>query len=513
VKASAGGGGKGMRVARTPEECREAFALARSEATAAFGDGRVFVERFVERPRHVEVQVLGDAHGTMVHLGERECSIQRRHQKVVEEAPSPSVDEEARERMGAAAIALAKAVGYRSAGTVELVVDERGGFFFLEMNTRLQVEHPVTELVTGIDIVEQQLRIAAGEPLSFSQADVTLTGSAIECRIYAEDAEAGFVPATGTLGRLRLPAGEGVRVDHGLREGEPVTAAYDPMLAKVAAWAPTRTAAIDRLRAALRATVVFGTVTNTAYLERVVGHPAFAAGETYTSFLDEHAADLASPPPDPDTEQLVLVAAALASPRFDPIHGLGTMHGTMGAWGRRTTPERARPTPLELHVDDGPVRPVTATRTGVAARMEIDGRPVAASLRPHGDGHVATAGPLREHVDVHVEQDVVHVHLRGRGFRVGFVDPDQAMLAGSDHDDVVTAPMPGTVITVPVAAGDAVVAGQAVVVIESMKMQSELVAMRDGVVARVHQAVGDTFDRGMALVTLEAATDADGVAA
>ncbi|MCW3066070.1 MAG: acetyl/propionyl/methylcrotonyl-CoA carboxylase subunit alpha, partial [Solirubrobacterales bacterium] len=285
LKASAGGGGKGMRIARDAAACRDAFARASAEAEAAFGDGRLFLERYVDRPRHVEVQVLADAHGTVLHLGERECSIQRRYQKVIEEAPSPAVDADARAAMGERAAALARAVDYVSAGTVEMVMDERGEYFFLEMNTRLQVEHPVTELVTGLDIVEQQLRIAGGERLALRQEDVRLDGHAIECRIYAEDADAGFVPATGPLGVVRFPGGDGVRVDHGLVEGERVTAAFDPMLAKVAAHGATRAEAIDRLRGALRDTVLLGTVTNTDYLGRVLAHPAFRDGATHTGFL------------------------------------------------------------------------------------------------------------------------------------------------------------------------------------------------------------------------------------
>ena len=332
LKASAGGGGKGMRIARDPSQCREAFDRASSEALASFGDGRVFVERYIDRPRHIEVQVLADAHGTVLHLGERECSIQRRYQKVVEEAPSPSVDEHTRAEMGARAVALARAVDYVSAGTVEMIVDAERNFYFLEMNTRLQVEHPVTELVTGIDIVAEQLRVAGGEPLSFGQDDVKLSGSAIECRIYAEDAGAGFVPATGRLALVRFPAGPGVRVDHGMLEGQEVSAAFDPMIAKVIGHGATREEAIARTRAALRQTVLLGTTTNGAYLERVLAHPAFAAGDTHTAFLEEHAGDLADPEPTPEEHLMLLAVAALASPRFDPRYELPEPLGSMGEW-------------------------------------------------------------------------------------------------------------------------------------------------------------------------------------
>jgi acetyl-CoA carboxylase biotin carboxylase subunit len=334
LKASAGGGGKGMRIARDAAECSEAFERASSEALASFGDGRVFVERFVERPRHIEVQVLADTHGTVVHLGERECSIQRRYQKVIEESPSPFIDEAARHEMGERAVALARAVGYASAGTVEMIVDSERRFYFLEMNTRLQVEHPVTELVTGIDIVAEQVRVAAGEPLSFTQDDVRLRGHAIECRIYAEDADAGFVPATGRLGLVRFPAGEGVRVDHGVIEGQQVSASFDPMIAKLAIHGASREEAIARAREALRHTVLLGTITNTAYLERVLAQPAFAAGDTHTGFLDEHAAALAPPPVADDVERCLIAGAALASPRFDPRFAAPEPLAAMGAWGR-----------------------------------------------------------------------------------------------------------------------------------------------------------------------------------
>ncbi len=332
VKASAGGGGKGMRIARDPDDLRAAFARASSEAAASFGDDRVFVERLIERPRHIEIQVLADGHGTVLHLGERECSIQRRYQKVIEESPSPFVDDAMRRAMGETAVALARAVGYVSAGTVEMIVDEDRNFYFLEMNTRLQVEHPVTELVTGIDIVAEQVRIAAGERLAFGQEDVEMKGHAIECRVYAEDADAGFIPATGRLHLVRFPTGEGVRVDHGVVEGQDISSSFDPMIAKVAVHGETRGEAIRRSREALRSTVLLGTTTNTAFLERVLAQPAFVAGQTHTTFIDEHADALASPPADADTERCLVAAAALASPRFDARLAAPEPLASMGPW-------------------------------------------------------------------------------------------------------------------------------------------------------------------------------------
>jgi acetyl-CoA carboxylase biotin carboxylase subunit len=332
LKASAGGGGKGMRIARSPDQCLEAFERATGEAEASFGDGRVFVERYVDRPRHIEIQVLADAHGNVVHLGERECSIQRRYQKVVEEAPSPFVSPELRAELGAAAVSLARKVGYTSAGTVEMVMDQEGNAFFLEMNTRLQVEHPVTELVTGIDIVEQQLRVAAGEKLAFSQDEVTITGSAIEARVYAEDAYSGFTPAIGPLRLVRFPSGPGIRVDHGVLQGDSITAAFDPMIAKVVGYGATRAEALERISTALRETVLLGTTTNTAFLADVVEHSAFAAGDTHTGFLDEHP-ELTTPVvADAETERLLIAAAALHSPRFDTRFDVPDAHARVGEW-------------------------------------------------------------------------------------------------------------------------------------------------------------------------------------
>jgi propionyl-CoA carboxylase alpha chain len=332
LKASAGGGGKGMRIARTPDQCREAFERSSSEALASFGDGRVFLERYVDHPRHIEIQVLADTHGNVIHLGERECSIQRRYQKVIEEAPSPFVSPELREQLGASAVALARKVGYTSAGTVEMVMDPDGNGYFLEMNTRLQVEHPVTEQVTGVDIVAEQLRIAAGAKLSLSQDEVKLTGSAIEARVYAEDATAGFVPAVGPLRLVRFPSGPGIRVDHGVLQGDEITASFDPMIAKVVGYGGNRAEAIERASAALRGTVLLGTTTNTAFLADVIEHPDFAAGATHTGFLDEHPALTTPPAADAGTERLLIAAAALHSPRFDRRFDVPAAHARAGEW-------------------------------------------------------------------------------------------------------------------------------------------------------------------------------------
>jgi acetyl-CoA carboxylase biotin carboxylase subunit len=288
IKAAAGGGGKGMRIVHAEADLVAAFAAAAREAGSAFGDDRVFLERYIERPRHVEIQVLADTHGHMVHLGERECSIQRRHQKIIEETPSPAVDPELRRRMTAAAIAAARSVGYTNAGTVELILDPQGHFYFLEMNTRLQVEHPVTELVTGIDLVCAQLRIAAGEHLELDQDEIVNRGHAIECRIYAEDPAHGFLPSPGTIALLREPHGPGVRVDSGIAEGFAVPLYYDPLLSKVVTYGETRDVARRRMLAALADTAVIGCTTNIPFLLDVLDHPAFVRGETHTHFIDDH---------------------------------------------------------------------------------------------------------------------------------------------------------------------------------------------------------------------------------
>ncbi|HET9947997.1 MAG TPA: acetyl-CoA carboxylase biotin carboxylase subunit [Longimicrobiales bacterium] len=334
LKAAAGGGGKGMRAVKGPEELERAFEAAAREAQAAFGDGRIYLERWVERPRHVEIQVLGDAHGRVIHLGERECSIQRRHQKLVEEAPSPALSPSQREAMGRAAVRAAETVRYRGAGTVEFLVRD-GEFFFLEMNTRIQVEHPVTELVTGIDLVDWQLRVAAGEPLEMRQEDVRLDGHAIECRITCEDPFAGFLPSAGRIAHLELPAGPGVRWDGGIAPGQEVTLHYDPLLAKLIVHAADRPAAIARMARALDELVIDGVETSAPFLRRVMDEPDFRAGALSIQYLDDHPSLL-----EPGVDEGELEAAALAAAlledehrrsRLAPRRG-GAAAGRMSAW-------------------------------------------------------------------------------------------------------------------------------------------------------------------------------------
>jgi len=333
IKAAAGGGGKGMQIVRGPSELDQAINLARSEAERYFADGRIYAERYVEQPRHVEVQILADTHGNVVHLGERDCSIQRRFQKLVEETPAPAMDEDLRARICDQAVAIARAANYTNAGTVEFILAPDGEFYFLEMNTRLQVEHPVTEMVTGLDLVEEQIRVAAGEALSLSQDEIRLEGSSIECRLCAEDPAEEFRPAVGELLLVRPPTGPGVRFDTGITQGQHVTTAFDPLLAKLIVHGANRTEAIERARKALSETVVLGCTTNAAYLERILGHPDFAAGRVETGFIPTHADALADPALGPAERATILAAAALSNRDFiERAEAVPEPHASMGAW-------------------------------------------------------------------------------------------------------------------------------------------------------------------------------------
>jgi acetyl-CoA carboxylase biotin carboxylase subunit len=481
VKASAGGGGRGMRVVREGGELVEALAAARREALAAFGDDRLLLERYVERPRHVEVQILGDAHGTLVHLGERECSIQRRHQKLIEESPSPAVTPELRAAMGKAALRLARAAGYENAGTVEFLLDEAGSFFFLEVNARLQVEHPVTEAVTGLDLVEQQLRVAAGEPLGFGQADVRLDGHAMELRVVAEDPLTGFLPSTGVVTAFDVPAG--VRVDTGIAAGSVVSPFYDSLLAKVIAHGPDRSATLGRLRVALDAMRIEGVATNLDLLAAVLDEPAFAAGELHTGFLAEHRVveRLADVPDE-------AVAAAAAALSRTSIPGDPWRSGVPWRLGRTGEPSR--------WTAGGRVREavVTLDAAGGAAHVEVDGRPVVADLAA---AEVAPAGPGRF---------VTIVSWQGRAHRLRLASAPaiDALAAESDEPDALSAPMPGRIVRLHVAVGDHVRANEPLVVLEAMKMEHVISATAPGRVTRLHVATGDRVARGAPLVDLDA---------
>jgi acetyl/propionyl-CoA carboxylase alpha subunit len=333
IKPSAGGGGKGMRIVRDLSILEAEIERARSEGQRYFGDGRLYVERYIENPRHIEVQVLGDAHGNVVHVFERECSVQRRFQKIVEETPSPALDAALRAKICETAAGIARAAGYRNAGTVEFIFGQGGEFYFLEMNTRLQVEHPVTEEITGLDLVHEQLRIAAGEPLGYAQADIRSSGHAIEFRLYAEDATRGYTPTTGPVLRWRPPTGEGVRVDSGIVEGGEVTAAFDPMLAKIIVRGADRAEAIARADRALADTVLLGCTTNAAFLRRLIAHPAFVAGDVHTGFLDANPQIAAEPALPHARLALLLAAASLATrPLRDVADAVPDLHAAIGGW-------------------------------------------------------------------------------------------------------------------------------------------------------------------------------------
>ncbi|MGX5360269.1 acetyl/propionyl/methylcrotonyl-CoA carboxylase subunit alpha [Kocuria sp. KH4] len=490
IKPSAGGGGKGMQVVESPERLPEALVAARRVAAAAFGDDTLFLERLVESPRHIEVQVLADTHGAVVHLGERECSLQRRHQKVIEEAPSPLLDPATRERIGRAACQVARSVGYAGAGTVEFLVaaDRPEEFFFMEMNTRLQVEHPVTELVTGVDLVAHQLRVAAGEPLALAQEDVVLTGHAVEARVYAEDPARGFLPTAGTVLALEEPSGPGIRVDSSLAEGLTVGSDYDPLLAKVVAWGEDRAQALDRLDAALAGTVVLGVGTNTEYLRALLADPAVRAGDLDTTLIERRLPELQFAAPD---ETHFAAAAAFLhtrSPRPDP--GSGPWART-GGW--RPT-GRARPA-VELVHGLGQSRR-TVVDDGVRL-VPLPGRSAAHLLETGGTARVVHVAAGPDSVWVGEGGFAAELHVLTREERLERALAALEGAAGPAAPEL-RSPMPGTVVAVPAAAGERVAEGQTVVVVEAMKMEHRLTAPTAGTVelsvragerVRVHQVL------------------------
>ncbi|GAA4822524.1 biotin carboxylase N-terminal domain-containing protein [Streptomyces ziwulingensis] len=479
LKPSAGGGGKGMRLVRDLAVLAEEIAAARREARASFGDDTLLVERWVDRPRHIEIQVLADGHGGVVHLGERECSLQRRHQKIVEEAPSVLLDEATRAAMGEAAVQAARSCGYRGAGTVEFIVpgSDPSSYWFMEMNTRLQVEHPVTELVTGLDLVEWQLRVAAGEPLGFTQDEVRLTGHAVEARLCAEDPARGFLPSGGTVLRLREPEGDGVRTDSGLSEGTEVGSLYDPMLAKVIGYGPDRETALRRLRAALAGTVTLGVRTNAGFLRRLLAHPAVVAGELDTGLVEREVDGLVA---GDVPEEVYEAAAAVRLEALRPKgEGWTDPFSVPSGWRLGGTP---RPPSFPLRVGD-PVEHTprgTHTVTDETVSVTLDG--VRHTFRRAGDwlGRDGDAWQVRDH------------------------DPVGAALsrAGRAGADSLTAPMPGTVTVVKVAVGDEVSAGQSLLVVEAMKMEHLISAPHAGTVTELDVAPGTTvaMDQVLAVV-------------
>jgi acetyl/propionyl-CoA carboxylase alpha subunit len=506
VKAAFGGGGRGMRLVREPGGLAEAVAAASREAQAAFGDGTVFLERFVTDPRHVEVQILGDTHGTVVHLFERECSIQRRYQKIIEESPSPAVDDALRAALGEAAVAAGKVIGYAGAGTVEFVLDDAGRFYFLEVNTRLQVEHPVTELVTGLDLVQAQLGVAEGEPLPTEITDATLTGHAIEARLYAEDVPAGFLPCTGTLHRFTIPAGDGIRVDAGYADGSAVSPHYDAMLAKVIAHGRTRAQAARRLARALARARLHGVTTNRGLLLGVLREPEFLAGRTDTGYLTRHdpAGLSRAALGDPAVHAAVAALARQAAHRAE-----APVLATLPSGWRNVA---SAPNRVSYRVDgrDYEVTYRLSGRAGEASDVEVDGQPLGS--------RVVVVRAAADAVDLEVDglRRVYSVHRGAAGAGPApvwvdgpdgattltelprFADPSAVPRGGS-----LLAPMPGLVVRVLAEAGAAVTAGQPLVVLEAMKMEHTVTAPSDGVLAELRASAGEQVDAGQVLAVVE----------
>ncbi len=505
IKASAGGGGKGMRIAHSKSEVAEGFNLAKAEAKSSFGDDRVFIEKFIVDPRHVEIQVLGDKHGNVIYLGERECSIQRRNQKVIEEAPSPLLDETTRRKMGEQAVALAKAVNYDSAGTVEFVAGQDKSFFFLEMNTRLQVEHPVTELITGIDLVEQMIRVAAGEKLSLAQKDVTLTGWAVESRVYAEDPFRNFLPSIGRLVKYRPPAearsaGITIRNDTGVQEGGEISIYYDPMIAKLVTHAPSRAAAIEAQSHALDAFYVDGIRHNIPFLSALMNHPRWREGNLSTGFIAEEFPKgfTARAPEGEVARRLAAVGAAI-----DHVLGERKRQISGQLTGRPVQRERRRAVWLERNEI---MLDVAREADGIAVRfVGADGASGTAHqlVSPWTPGEPVWQGTIDGHlVAMQVRPIANGIRLAHQGFEVPVYVFTEAEATSARLMPVATAadtgkkllcPMPGLVVSIAVTEGQEVKAGETLAVIEAMKMQNVLRAERDGKVKKIHATAGATL--------------------
>jgi 3-methylcrotonyl-CoA carboxylase alpha subunit len=503
IKASSGGGGRGMRVVMNAADFPRALDGARREAKGAFGDDTVLLENYLERPRHIEVQVFGDNHGNIVHLFERDCSIQRRHQKIVEEAPAPGLTHEQRLYIGETAVAAARAVGYVGAGTVEFIAEENGErFYFMEMNTRLQVEHPVTEAVTGLDLVEWQFRVAAGERLPLRQDEIALSGHAIEIRLYAENPARGFLPATGTLHQLHWPRGEAIRVDTGVRPGDTVTAFYDPMIAKIIACGDDRAAARARLARALADTAVLGVATNLGFLARIVADADFAAGTVDTGFIERRREALLASADSVPT--LALAAAALD--RLLLRENSARTAATADPWSRRDgwrlnlAPDRSdflfrfRETEHALGVTAiGPDR----------WRLTIAGKRHEARGEKGSDGMLAVVlDGVRRTVRVLDHGGATAVFFEGDSWTLEMIDPLAPPVGVDAASGRLTAPMPGRVVQVLVLSGDAVRQGQPMMVVEAMKMEHTIAAPRNGIVVAVYFAPGDSVEEGAELIAL-----------
>ena len=498
IKAVAGGGGKGMRRVDSPAEFGDALIAAQREAARSFGNDGVLIEKLIARPRHVEVQVFADRFGNVVHLFERDCSLQRRHQKVIEEAPAPGLSPRLRHTLGIAAITAATAINYEGAGTIEFILDTDAldangdpAFYFMEMNTRLQVEHPVTELITGYDLVEWQIRVARGERLPALQADIRETGHAVEARLYAEDPDSGFLPSIGPLKRLDLPAtAPGVRIDSGVEQGGEVSIHYDPMIAKVIAYGADRNVAIDRLVAALDGCVVDGVKTNRAFLARLADHAAFRAGDIDTGFIQRHSDDLFSAAEVPDR---VLAIAALAIVAAAADRPATTMFERLAGFRVNLPAQRH----IDLYVDD-----MVHTLTLEGDSITGLGEPLCATGRWRGDsGFEADFSGEIVRAIVLMDESTIEVRVGGRSFRIG-TRPATAAATVDASDGKVRAPMPGRILTLGVAVGQSVEVGDRLLVLEAMKMEHRLLAAVSGKVATVSVAEGDSVSEGLVLVEI-----------
>lgn len=503
IKASAGGGGKGMRIAWNKAEVRDGFERARSEAKSSFGDDRVFIEKYVVEPRHIEIQVLADAHGNVVYLGERECSIQRRNQKVAEEAPSPFLDENTRKAMGEQSVALAKAVEYQSAGTVEFIVDRDRNFYFLEMNTRLQVEHPVTELVTGIDLVEQMIRVAAGEPLSFGQEDVSLDGWAIESRLYAEDPYRNFLPSIGRLTRYRPPA-EGrsgnvvIRNDTGVFEGAEISMYYDPMIAKLCTWAPTRGEAIDAMGRALDGFVVDGIEHNVPFLSALMKHPRWREGRLSTGFIAEEYPDGFAPTKPDRHEETTLAAIALSASLIETNRREGFADRLRAASGplREHWVVKTGENYVDVRLLDG----LVTIPFDMDMAMEGENRSVVTDWRPGDPVWSGKVGGRDITAQIRPVLNGLRIDWQGLSVIAKVFSPRHAELdrlmpvkLPPDTSKLLLCPMPGLVVSIAVAEGQEVKAGETLAIVEAMKMENVLRAERDLVVSKINAAAGESL--------------------
>jgi len=506
IKPSAGGGGKGMRRVDAVADFAPALASARREAAAAFGDERVILERFLERPRHIEIQIFADEHGDAVHLFERDCSIQRRHQKVIEEAPAPGLSAKLRTAMGRAAVAAARAIGYVGAGTIEFLVDEKS-FYFMEMNTRLQVEHPVTEMITGHDLVDWQLRVAAGEALPCRQGDLTIRGHAIEARLYAEDPARDFLPAPGRLERLRFPkAGSQVRIDSGVREGDEISHYYDPMIAKLIVAGKDRPAALARLERALAATRVSGVATNLEFLQRIAAQAEYRAGLIDTVFVDRHGDELLAQDRSVPDEALALFSLAVLLRRDAEARAAAQVSSDPFSPWQETDGWRLNTERLSLLRFEGAAAPIDVlVRPGAAGvRLEIGGQEVEASGRLADDGTlVAKLDGRKIRATVHWDGVELGLEVDNERHRLRLHDPLAAAADQEAGSNRLIAPMPGKVVQVHVAPGDRVARGDALMALEAMKMEHTIVAPRDGLVAAVHYRANDLVEEGVDLMDLD----------